>query len=148
MRSIQTAVLYLATAEPPGSAAALPDQIGSTYQVASTNGLSKCTPLLDEVEDELDLKLDETELELKLDDTVEETELDLKLEETTEDTELDLRLEETTEETELDLRLEETTEETELDLKLEDTAEEIELETKELERLLEETGQLAPPTTP
>ena len=56
-----------------------------------------------------------------------------------------LTLEELTiEETELDLTLEETTEDTELDLTLEDTTEEIELE----ERLLEETGQLAPPTTP
>lgn len=34
-------MLYLATFEPLVSACALADQIGSTYQVAPTNGLSK-----------------------------------------------------------------------------------------------------------
>ena len=52
---------------PPGSAAALADQIGSTYQVALANGLSTRPPLdeleLDEPE-ELELELDELELEL------------------------------------------------------------------------------------
>jgi len=57
MRSIHTAVLLLATAEPPGSAAALPDQTGSMYQRAPLNGLSKRGPTL--VLEELELILEE-----------------------------------------------------------------------------------------
>src|SRR5690606_29516108 len=40
MRSIHTAVLKRATRSPPGSALALADQTGSTYQLAPTKGLS------------------------------------------------------------------------------------------------------------
>ena len=65
-------MLYLATLEPPVSAPALADQIGSTYQVAPTNGLSKRGPLLVEV-------LDELELVFTLDDEVLTTELELVL---------------------------------------------------------------------
>jgi len=85
MRSIHTAVLYLDTLEPPVSAPALADQIGSTYQTAPTNGLSKRGPLLVEV-------LDELELDLILDDEVLtiELELDFTLEDETLTTELEL----------------------------------------------------------
>ena len=128
MRSIHTAVLLLATAEPPVSAAALPDQTGSTYQRASVNGLSKRGPALVLVLEELDLTLDE---------------LDLTLEELATEDELDLTLEETTE-LELDLTLETTELATEEELGR--TLEELTI-VLELERLLEETGQLAPPPT-
>ena len=108
MRSIHTAVLYLAILEPPVSACALADQIGSIYQVAPTNGLSKRGPLLVEV-------LDELELDLMLEDEVltTELELDFTLEEvlTTELTtelELDLTLEDELLTTELATELEET----------------------------------------
>lgn len=91
-------MLYLATLEPPVSAIALVDQIGSTYQTAPTKGLSKRGPLLDEelVELELD-RLDDEELttELELDFTLEEeltTELELDL---TLDALLDNELDET-----------------------------------------------------
>ena len=59
MRSIHTAVLLLATAEPPGSAAAFPDQTGSMYQRAPLNGLSKRGPTLVLVLEELELILEE-----------------------------------------------------------------------------------------
>jgi len=59
MRSIHTAVLLLATAEPPGSAAALPDQTGSMYQRAPLNGLSNRGPTLVLVLEELELILEE-----------------------------------------------------------------------------------------
>src|SRR5690606_4393228 len=44
IRSSQTAVDSLATAEPPGSAAALADQTGFTYSLAPSNGLSTFSP--------------------------------------------------------------------------------------------------------
>ena len=70
-------------AAPPGSAAALADQIGSTYQVALANGLSTRSPPdelpLDELELELELELDEFEPELELDEL--ELELELELDE-------------------------------------------------------------------
>jgi len=82
-------VLYLETLEPPVSACALADQIGSTYQVAPTNGLSKRGPLLvEELEllfgteldvltlDDVDVATDELELVLTLEDEV-ATELDV-----------------------------------------------------------------------
>ena len=72
-------MLYLEILEPPVSACALADQIGSTYQTASTNGLSKRVPLLT-----LEELLLATELELGLLEEVvatEELELDFTLEE-------------------------------------------------------------------
>ena len=117
-------MLLLATAEPPASAAALPDQTGSTYQRASVNGLSKRGPAL-VLERELEVTLDELDLMLE-EDT--ELEVDLTLEDTTEliteDDELVRTLEEETGTIDELLLLEEVT-------------------TLELER-----GQLAPPTTP
>ena len=57
MRSIQTAVLKLAILEPPVSAWALADQIGSIYHCAPTNGLSKRTPGATLDTDELELEV-------------------------------------------------------------------------------------------
>jgi hypothetical protein len=71
IRSIQTPVGWLAMAEPPGSAAALADQIGSIYQVAPANGLSRPPAPPDELPpDELELLLDDEldELLLELDE--------------------------------------------------------------------------------
>lgn len=115
-------MLYLATLEPPVSACALADQIGSTYQVAPTNGLSKRGPALV-------LVLEELELDLMLEDTELTTEL-----------ELDFTLE--TELTTLDL-LEDTELTTELTL---DLLEDMELTTELDFELADETGQ--PATTP
>jgi hypothetical protein len=103
-------VLYLDTFEPPVSAPALADQIGSTYQVAPTKGLSKRVPgvtlLTDELELDFTLEDDEltTELttELALDLTLEEL---LTTELTTElatELELDLILEDELVATELE----------------------------------------------
>ena len=101
MRSIHTAVLLLATAEPPASAAALPDQTGSTYQRASVNGLSKRGPALvleRELEvtlDELDLMLEELTTELAIEELTTE-ELERMLEELSTEEELERTLEELT----------------------------------------------------
>ena len=61
-------MLTLAIFEPPVSAKALPDQIGSTYHCAPTNGLSTRTPGgtldTDELERELGATEEGTELEV------------------------------------------------------------------------------------
>jgi len=54
-------VLTLAIFEPPVSAWALADQIGSTYHWAPTNGLSTRTPGVTLATDELERELDETD---------------------------------------------------------------------------------------
>jgi hypothetical protein len=84
-------------AVPPGSAAALVDQIGSTYQREdAANGLSARPPVVELLLDELLLELEELEeLEL-LEDELEELELleddELELEELLLDDELELLL--------------------------------------------------------
>lgn len=80
-------MLYLATLEPPVSACALPDQIGSTYQVAPTNGLSKRGPLL---VDELELLGAELEVLTLEEEEVATEELVLTLEDELVATELDV----------------------------------------------------------
>jgi hypothetical protein len=120
--------LYLDTAEPPVSAAALADQTGSTYQRASLNGLSRRGPTLVLTLEELDLTLDEELITEELERTLEEL--------TTEE-ELGRMLEELTTE-----ELERTLEELSM-IEDEDELERMELTTElELER-----GQLAPPPT-
>ena len=128
MRSIHTAVLLLATLEPPVSACALADHTGSIYQRAPTNGLSIRGPTLVLVLEELERILEEELLTLEM---IELEELVRGLEELS-------TIEEELERDELVRGLEELS-----------TIEE-ELERDELVRLLVETGQLAPPppTTP
>lgn len=95
MRSIHTAVLKPDTFEPPVSAWALADQMGSTYQRAPTNGLSMrvpgitldCDELLLETTEELELLTTDDELLETTDDELLES-TDEELLETTEELEL------------------------------------------------------------
>ena len=71
-------MLTLAIFEPPVSACALADQIGSTYHWAPTNGLSTRTPGVTLDTDELERELGATdELERELGATDDGTELDV-----------------------------------------------------------------------